>query len=90
MRTRFATYCKKLYSKEIIFLFHVKYKLLPFIHKTVNVSHLRKPDDTLIIDYILYFHNAVLLSCLLNNCMHACVFRFLFKFELAVCILYKN
>ena len=32
--------CKNFYSQEIIYLFHIKYKLLQFIHKTVDASHL--------------------------------------------------
>ena len=30
---------KNLYSKETIILFHIKYKLLQFTQKTVDVSH---------------------------------------------------
>ena len=30
---------KNLYRKETIFLFHIKCKLLQFIHKTVDVRH---------------------------------------------------
>ena len=33
--------CKTLYSKETIFFLHIKCKLLQFIHKTVDVSHLQ-------------------------------------------------
>ena len=31
--------CKNLYSKATILLFHIKYKLLQFIYKIVDVSH---------------------------------------------------
>ena len=31
--------CKNLYIKGTIFLFDIKCKLLPFIHKTIDVSH---------------------------------------------------
>ena len=42
MSTKFATCLKNLYSKEAIFLFHIKCKLLQFIHKTFAFSDYNK------------------------------------------------
>ena len=80
MSTKFATCLKNLYSKEVIFLFHIKCKLLQFIHKTFAVSDYNK---SLAKTRFTAFFTSIMMSCsaaryiavsILRACLSVCLY----------------